>query len=205
MTLHNTLVNMIAQDPEIQTAGWRKNVTSFLESYGEDTCCIPHRIPDAYRIDRGQGDDTAVITVWEVEVGHPLGEDKLRDYADFWFCMDSGPGVEFEVDIVDRYGNSKPLDICRLWYTFLYADHGPGAQERRAAGDSDEHSAPTEQAQASPRQAPGKATKRRPHHCPRCGVECPGRYCDGCRCPEANAKGKRCGNSVDCDAHKAAA
>lgn len=61
------------------------------------------------------------MTAIEVDVGGPLNDAKLRDYAESWFDLDA-EGWLLRLVCVDRYGRDVEMDLCSWWFQYNCAE-----------------------------------------------------------------------------------
>lgn len=94
-----------------------------LDSLPEPFRCTP----DGYRISTPNEHSVITIRAYEVEIGHPLDERRLRDYAELWCCLDDTDTHEFELIVVDQAGHEHPVNLAELHEVFLREDtlHAP--------------------------------------------------------------------------------
>ena len=78
---------------------------------------IFNRRPDAFHICYFCN----VVIVYEIEDTSKLTEEKLRDYVELWFYLDTlSDGIEFHLYITDRYGITKTeVPLQQYFYVFL--------------------------------------------------------------------------------------
>lgn len=101
--------------PGAQTRGWRQALRTALEPYTDELDVAP-RVPDAFLID----DAGQVITVFEVEVTHPLSPDRLAEWASLWSELDCH-GWTLKLYVIDRLGRSTTADLQLLYFALLAA------------------------------------------------------------------------------------
>ena len=80
-------------------------------------------IPDAFRIDAG---DPTVVNAWEVEVSHRLSMEKLEQYVDLMWFLDS-EYLAFRLIVVNHHGTQSEIDLvawsCGAPMTKEISDH----------------------------------------------------------------------------------
>ena len=104
------------------TRGFRSETLKFLKGcrgwtvdYEKDIK-VPRYVPDAYRLDAATGK----ITVWEVEVSHPVSDAKVGAYMAFWADLDASDiRADFELRIVDRHGFERSHNLAVHYYAAL--------------------------------------------------------------------------------------
>ena len=81
---------------------------------------ITTRVPDGWFYE--EWDDPkwpGTFTLIEIEDTHLLSVEKLNDYANLWFDLDSG-NVGLKLFVYDRYGKSeREIDLHDVFYAFM--------------------------------------------------------------------------------------
>lgn len=130
--LHRELVNRIVRQYGAEASGFRaalrKAACRWLEVSRDEVdheLCLGREyksiIPDAYLIEESDAGHPGYITIYEVEVSHPVSHARMRELAELWFTLDC-----WEIDLrlirVDRFGNRIPECLMGWWYAFLEED-----------------------------------------------------------------------------------
>jgi hypothetical protein len=141
-TLHNSLIDLACQHGWNRT-GWKaaarnrlseepwKEEAEIILDIIEATPCIP----DAWRFrleQEGEGPGWSypvlVLELLEVEVTHPIDENKLQLYERLWWNMDGTSYLHLRVFRMDRYGNVLPF-LAEGYSLMLLDRHRPGGPE----------------------------------------------------------------------------
>lgn len=76
-------------------------------------------LPDAYTIDP----ETWTITVYEVEVSHPVDDDKLARYFNLFWVVDQWEW-SIRLVLVDKRGNERDVDVVRTGLEMELVEQG---------------------------------------------------------------------------------
>ena len=99
--MHEIAVEQILLDhPTALTRGFMKAINEIL---APDTGAKRLVRPDAYKIDW----ETNTVTVFEVEVNHPLNDNTMAAYCILFWWLD-GEGWDLILETRDRYGHPRP-------------------------------------------------------------------------------------------------
>jgi hypothetical protein len=112
--LHKGLTRLIAREPGVETKGWRRTLQDALADDAQID--IPNRLPDAFRVDQAN----RRATIWEVEIRHPLTDERLFEWARLWFVLDCH-SWDFDLVVVNRLGEFRPVNLPALWWASLDA------------------------------------------------------------------------------------
>jgi hypothetical protein len=77
------------------------------------------RRPDAWSYEAWENPEyPGTIKIYEVEDEHPITVEKLRDYTNVWFVLDSSE-IDLRLFVYDRYGeNERELSLSEYWFIF---------------------------------------------------------------------------------------
>jgi hypothetical protein len=102
-------------------APWRAEAEDSLEVIQEMPC-----IPDAWRVrieKEGEGPgwsyEVLVVELLEVEVTHPVDQNKFSYYERLWWAMDDSALLHLRVYRMDRYGFVLPLLTEHTAFAFI--------------------------------------------------------------------------------------
>lgn len=113
-TLHGRLIAGIVQRyPAATSMRFLKRIMAATGEDAEEFCALTFR-PDAFVIDHA----SQTVTMFEVEVTHPVHAEKLEAMSALWFDLDA---IEWDLRLiaVDRHGFTRAMDLQAEYYASL--------------------------------------------------------------------------------------
>lgn len=114
------IASLLRSNSLISVKGFKKAVTDSLWRYQDE-----YRPVDAEALDDWQSSVTLIpdaflingqkrtVVCYEIEVGNPLNESKLRRYVDAWWLLDY-QYWDLQLISYDGYGNPRDIDLLEI-------------------------------------------------------------------------------------------
>lgn len=146
--LHRRLVQRMERDYGATRNGFREALIKagcrwtelgredFIEEVLVDALDERSLIPDAFLLEDDVRGFAGYVTAYEVEVTHPVNQERLDDYAELWFALDCHE-IDLRLIRVDRFGTIIAVCLMAAWYDKLARAGGQPLDGPICAFDSD--------------------------------------------------------------------
>jgi hypothetical protein len=119
---HDALVAWIARTRGADTSGFRRRLSElFADIDPSEIGEWPSLRPDAFVVD----EEAQRITCFEVTITHPPTDETLDTYQWLWSQLEY-LYWKLELQLVDRTGALRPVDLAALYYGTLMAQTAAG-------------------------------------------------------------------------------